>query len=339
MLPTNLDQLERVLRELHDPRDLFGDDITGTLHVLQVLTHPDRHPDDVPRAKELFNRVTAIAQAAAEPPVVLTSPIGRSTYTLRHRLATGDTSDVYYATSEAKTDEKRIIKVSRIPGGDIYLRHEQAAVDACQATAGTTAAACYFPQLIDSFQVRDSMLKRVNVFRYVPHLFTLEQIKAKYPHGLDGVHLAWIFNRLLEGIHYTSQAGYVHGAILPCHCLIHAQDHGLQFVGWVHGTKIGRVDTICKRYRDFYPPEILNKQQVTTASAIFMAVKCMIWLAGGDPATDNMLHVLPSFRDFWRGCLLKSQAMRPSDALALHAEFKEVLKLVYGKPRFHQLVM
>jgi hypothetical protein len=44
-------------------------------------------------------------------------------------------------------------------------------------------------------------------------------------------------------------------------------------------------------------------------------------------------------RQFVRGCLLDSVRMRPDDAWKLQDEFDELLRKVYGPPRFHDLNM
>src|SRR5436305_891410 len=89
---------------------------------------------------------------------------------------------------------------------------------------------------------------------------------------------------LLAGPRRTYALGTLHGAVLPCHVMVHAANHGLRLVGWGQSVEAGeRIVTVSPRYRDWYPPEVRNNQPASPASDLFLAARCLVYLAGGDP--------------------------------------------------------
>jgi hypothetical protein len=178
------------------------------------------------------------------------------------------------------------------------------------------------------------------VFRWEPGFYTLEQVHEQHP-ALDGRHLAWIFKRLLTVLGLCHRQGIVHGAVLPCHALVHAAGHGLMLVGWGGSVWARRpIGDVPPRYRDWYPAEVLRRQPAGPATDLFLAARCVVYLAGGDPLTNRMPETVPApLRRFVGTCLLESAAMRPNDAWALLDDFDGVLRAVYGPPKFHDLTL
>jgi hypothetical protein len=250
-------------------------------------------------------------------------------------LAAGDVADVYLAREAG-----RVLKVSAAPEGNVFLDGERQTLASLLVAAGGTPYRKYLPALIESFRTDDGFRRRVNVFRYEPGHYTLEQVRERHP-ALDGRHLAWIFNRLLTVLGFVHQRGTVHGAVLPCHVLIHAADHGLQLVGWGQSVPAGRpVVAFPARYQNWYPPEVLRRRPASAATDLFLAARCLVYLAGGDPAAGRAPDSVPApLRRFIDGCLLEGVRMRPDDAWKLQEEWEAVLRRVYGPPRFHELAM
>jgi len=178
------------------------------------------------------------------------------------------------------------------------------------------------------------------VFRHEPGWFTLEQVHRRHP-ALDGRHLGWIFNRMLTVLGFCHTQDALHAAVLPCHVLLHPEGHGLRLVGWGQSVARGRlIHTLSTRYRDWYPPEVRQKQSASPASDLYLAARCLIYLAGGDPVADRMPDAVPEpMRRFVRACLLSGLRMRPADAWKLQEEFAELLRRLYGPPKFRELNM
>jgi serine/threonine protein kinase len=259
-------------------------------------------------------------------------------YTLERLLAVGDVADVHLATTESEPEAHCLLKASRVHEGCALLDNERKTLAHLLAAAGETTYRKYLPTLIESFPATDRIAKRINVFRPESGFRTLEQVHEQLP-ALDGRHLGWIFNRLLTVLGFCHRQGILHGAILPCHVLIQPGNHGLRLVGWGQSVEARhRVKTIVARYRDWYPREVLTKQPAVSATDLFLAARCLVYLAGGDPATNWLPDAVPPpLQRFIQTCLLPGCQMRPDDAWAVLEDFNKVLRQLYGPPQFHEL--
>ena len=102
----------------------------------------------------------------------------------------------------------------------------------------------------------------------------------------------------------------------------------------------GRIRTVPERYRDWYPAEVQHQRPASPATDLFLAARCLVYLAGGDPVTNRMPEAVPlPMRRFLATCLLHSASMRPDDAWALMEDFDALLYALYGPPRFHELTL
>jgi hypothetical protein len=269
---------------------------------------------------------------------------------VRHRyaplrlLATGDVADIHLAAtaseSHTATETLYLLKVARVPQDNAHLNLERKNLTRLLGVAGNTTYRNYLPALVDSFPTTGRSPRQINVFRWEPGFHTLEQLHEQHP-ALDGRHLAWIFKRLLTVLGFSHRQNILHGAVLPCHALIHAGGHGLRLVGWGRSVAVGqRIRTVPARYHDWYPSEVQHQQPASPATDLFLAARCLVYLAGGDPVTNRMPEAVPPpMRRFLQTCLLESAAMRPDDAWALVEDFDELLHALYGPPKFHELTL
>lgn len=336
--PKTLDEVAALLRAA-DARELFGEQPTATYNKLVMLCHPDHNPDRLAEAKAVFQQLEKLFASLSAPPVTIKSP--KRVYEVKRTLAIGDVADVSLAEwSDGKDTHKYVVKASRILAGAAMLEAEHTAIAAILTKMGDYSYNAYFPTICESFPIRDKIQKRVNVFMWEDGWYSATQVREKYQLGVDGRHIAWMFKRLLVALGAAHASGYVHGAVLPEHFLVNADNHGGRLVGWGQSVKIGEtVKIISRQYRDWYPPEILNKQPVSPATDIYMAARVARFLCGA-AASDMFPATIPTgIQRFLQGCLLGGQTMRPQDAWALHDEYASLLGTIYGKPRFHSLVM
>src|SRR5262249_4989218 len=309
-LPMTLDELDKLIREARSPHELFGDNIDAALRRFRIVCHPDRNPGD-PRAERLFKDLHVLAEQARRPPVILSSPKGRE-YTLLKRIAVGEVADVHLA-SAAGNDY--VLKLARRRGAAALLDNERTALVALLSEAGNVHYGKYFPTLAEAFSTADSSDRRVNVFTWRPGLYTAEQVRQRHEAGLDGRHLAWLFKPILRANGFTHRCGWVHGAVLPSHTLIQPEEHGVILVGWGHAVPLGEhVRVLSVPYRNWYPPEILERRPAGPATDIFLAARCIVYLAGGDPVSGRMPDTCPQeIQRFVRSCLLEGPRMRPDN--------------------------
>jgi hypothetical protein len=282
---------------------------------------------------------------AADPSDSLAPDIVRSrrhTYTLQQLLAVGDVADVHLATGDDTPDQvdpSYLLKVSRVPEGAALLDNERRKLVRLLNAATATTYRHYLPELVESFVVRDRFPKRINVFRLAPGLTGFEQVHERQP-ALDGRHLAWIFKRLLTVLGFSHRQGIIHGAVLPSHLMLHAANHGLRLVGWGQSVERGQITVVPRKYLDWYPREVQQKQRALPATDIFLAARSMVYLAGGDPLANWLPDTVPlPMQRFLASCLLPGARMRPDDAWALADEFDGLLYRLYGPPRFHELTL
>ncbi len=268
----------------------------------------------------------------------------RHRYTPLRLLASGHTADIHLAAtgdeSHTATEPLYLLKVARVPEGNAHLDIERRTLSRLLRIAATTTYRNYLPSLVESFATKGRSPQRINVFRWEPGFYTLEQVHAQHP-TLDGRHLAWIFKRLLTVLGFIHRQNIIHGAVLPCHALIHAAGHGLQLIGWSGSVAVGqRIRNVPARYEDWYPPEVQRQRPASPATELFLAARCLIYLAGGDPVTNRMPDAVPlPMQRFLKTCLLESVAMRPDDAWALMEDFDDLLYALYGPPKFHELTL
>jgi len=267
-------------------------------------------------------------------------PAIRERYIGQRLFAVGDAADIHLATAVDDPQALFLLKVSGQREGISRLDRERQVLTKLTMAAGDTTYRNYLPALVDSLSIAGRFPKRISVFRFEPGFHTLQQVHEQVP-ALDGRHLAWIFKRLLTVLGFCHRQNIIHGAVLPCHALIHAAGHGLQLVGWGQSVAAGlRIGSVPARYWDWYPTEVLHRRPASPATDLFLAARCLVYLAGGDPLTNRLPEIVPlPMRQFLGTCLLESARMRPDDAWALMEDFDELLEKLYGPPAFHELTM
>jgi hypothetical protein len=218
------------------------------------------------------------------------------------------------------------VKIARSPKDNDLMRSEREVMTKLDAL--DPKARRYF---VESTKYTLDVTGRVaNVFvRHHEHV-PLDQIRAR-GQGLGFRDMVWMLRRLLEGLGHLHRAGFVHGNLIPHNLLFHPVEHGVRIVDWCYAVPIGKPGK-AKSAGWPYPPELLDKQPLTAATDIFMAVASSRWLLGPPP-----VDAPPALLRFMAGCLLMNPAHRPSDAWALHEELGELLQRLVGPPKYHQL--
>jgi serine/threonine protein kinase len=333
---TTLQELETLLKT-KKPRQIFaGNEPDKLLHDYRIIAHPDRHSGDK-LATDVFQALTVAWDAFKKPARTIKSP--KRTYTIGDLIASGDIADIYEATSENKD---WIVKVSRVQGGFQLMKNEASTLGGLltAAAASDPLFTKILPLLAENFPAKDKIQKHVTVYAAAPNHYDLKRIIERHKH-LGDRHLVWIMKRLLTAIGFAHMNGVIHGAILPEHVMLDTPDHGIKLVGWGHAVKTGEtIKTISSQYRSWYPREVINKGKASPETDIYMAAKCLVYLAGGDPVANVIpTAVAPGIQRFLRACMLEGQSMRPRDAWTLHDEFSDMANAVFGKPKFVELAM
>lgn len=343
--------------------DLFGDPDDGvTLEAyvkreyrrLVRLIHPDYFDgtsmhDRAVRALKKLNEHYERADAAVKSDTygnveLITWRVGRSVHRVLHRALPGELCSIYIARSVTKalpTERDSFCKVAGSSQDNELLHAEAKALKRLHRDTPEELRV-FYPELLDSFEYGSAGNRRVNVLGYLDGFYTLAQVKQAFPTGISGIHMAWIWRRVLWALGHVHDAGIVHGAILPEHIMILPEKHGLLLVDWCYASLADdngaypAIKAIVPNYRSWYPPEVFAKEPPRAATDITMAARCMIELTGGDPETGQYsLHAeLPrQFQAFLRGCLGPHHSARPDSALELLSEFDAVMRDM-GEPYF-----
>lgn len=232
-------------------------------------------------------------------------------------------------------DQSFVIKLAVDTTGDRLLAKEASALDRLRYAAADTSYLKYLPQRVERFRAggRVAVAYPHDADRWRP----APRVRAAFPDGLGGEHVAWMFNRMLEIIGFAHRQGMVHGAVMPQHLLFDLDSHGLQLVDWTHAERIGGLITfIPRRYRRWHPRR--GVQVAEPSLDIYMAARSALFLAGSDSASVDDAGALPKpMRRFFQSCLLESANMRPCDAWELHEEFRDLLAALFGEPSFREL--
>jgi serine/threonine protein kinase len=362
MMDVELHEFARQVAACKTPEQLFGD--LGTAPDAQLaagkkkyrdfsrIAHEDKHqnnPADKIASHAAFTRLSELwmeAQArigkgiygkagSLKPTVIKTA---RTLYTIESGLAAGDYANLYRGFYVDKNNDRAdvLIKMARQPVDNDMLDNEAHTLTALHvATDKLALASIQYPAVLESFTTKPES-RRTNVFKWREGYRPLNDIVATYPGGVDPRHFVWIWNRLLMLLSVTHQQGIIHGAVLPSHILVHPETHDLTLVGWTFAEKSKEhVKAISAGHHSWYPPEVLSKRPASAATDIYMAARSMVYILGGHG--EAPVSVPAPFRRFLASCLIEMQARRPSDAYALHEEFQEVARSVYGRRRFVRL--
>ena len=259
----------------------------------------------------------------------------RRIYEVQEQIASGDLCDVRRAKSG---DAEYLLKITRVRSGRPLTAKEFSILQRLQKQSGNQIYREYFPEPVELFPHGRAV---INAYTWREGFYSAEQILDRHHHGLDGRHLGWMFNRVLEALGFVHQQGWIHGAVLPPHLLFHAENHGFLLVGWIHAEQANTSLKIApERFMEWYPPECKKKHPATPSVDIYLAAKSLIYLAGGDPVLNTLPeHVPTTMQRFVKGCLLESPTMRSQNAWEVRREFGDILEGLYGPPTFHPLEM
>lgn len=273
--------------------------------------------------------------------------IGGRAYLLAGRIGRGDTSDVYLARTDDDMPTFVVVKALVTDDRDL-LRREVANLKALAAAdaKGSDLFKSTVPEYVAEGVMRrpDGSEWPVVVCRY-RHGFdwSLADVMAEYPEGVDVETMVWMANRLFLNMDWFHDVGLVHGALVPAHLVVNARDHSMIQVGWGTAVRPGqRLVGISEAFEAYYPEEALNGR-VTPQTDFAMAARSLIAVVGGNPATGE----LPSRVPGPVGDMLARYARYPgaptrglrTSAMDLYTDWRDVMESVFGPPRYHPFHM
>jgi hypothetical protein len=203
-------------------------------------------------------------------------------YVVAGRLASGESSDVFAAERTGRVRERVIVKVLRTRDDADLIEREWRAVHSMHESQAQGAP--FFSTLLPQPVGRGKIEGHVAlVYRWRSgFVHTLADVLRAFPGGVDPRAAVWMWRRTLELLGWVHASGWVHGAVLPRHLLVHARDHGVVLCGWscasANATSV--VPAIVDADRALYPPSAAAP--ATAALDVAMAARCIAHVLGGD---------------------------------------------------------
>jgi hypothetical protein len=336
--------------------------IRKTFLNLSKATHPDTHGSD-PLSKETFTKLTELynlaVQAAGDGKWGTKIPVpGREKiliagkYERDRLLFKGDIADIHYGMALPQSHKDKIapivIKAARHSQDNDLLLAEKTNTDKVREVMLDKGAPSWpqcFPEVLDSFLLSSPGGKRrINIQNYFAGYLSLAEISKRIPAGLDGRTIVWMWKRLIVMLDWTYNAGIVHGAVLPPHVMFYPDNdgqttrdprkHSIRLSDWCYSvdTKVrSKLSSWVPQYKEFYAPEILNKEPLGHSTDVYMAAKVILSMC--DKTVPKELTASISR---W---VEKKPSKRPKETLEYFQEFLQTQQAVYGKPKWHDLIV
>lgn len=272
--------------------------------------------------------------------------VGDARFVVEGRLGVGDGCDVFLARRDARLTERVVLKVLRAGRDADLVTREWRTLEAI--TASEAQGADYFRTLLPQAVTHGRLVGPgaaevpVNVYRWRSgFVHTLEDVRARYPDGVDPRAAVWMWKRLLEGLGWVHRAGYVHGAVVPRHLLLHARDHGVVLVGWSSAARSGSpLAALSAGARGFYPDDAWAGRAVTPATDLTMGARSIVAALNGDPARGTIPRDVPEpLAELLKAHVDPSARGRSDDAWELMKRVSEAGKRAFGPARFVPFAM
>lgn len=290
----------------------------------------------------------AAAEAREEP---ITDPhrrrvwVGSHRYAILGRLAQGESCDVFLARRDGRITERVLLKILRTDGDEDLLQNEQRVLETLEKSRaqGAPYFSVLLPQRVDAGIARlgkhgDEGERRATVLRWRSgFIHSMNDVFAAHPSGIIPEASVWMWKRMLETLGWVHKSGFVHGAILPQHTLVHARDHGVAFVGWSAAVPLGkRLLATNADFRDYYPDAVWQGAPASASTDLTMSARVLIKALGGTVDRAPSRVPAPLAR------LLESHARgesRLDDAWAVRDELDHTARQVFGPPKFIPFAM
>ncbi len=355
-MTSELDLLIQSITKAKRPEDVFGvipdgathDRVSAmkkVFHRIVLVVHPDKNPG----AKGLGDVMTKLVAFRAEAEALISDGTygsarkakvtasltsKRGTYKVVEEFRTGDVANILLGEFN---NTRCLLKVVRKPGDNDLLDNEVRVLRELHAKKGDQAVTFqkYLPKLAESFVVLEGRTnRRVNVLDLAEGHYSLTEIKAAYPEGIDARDAAWMIRRAMEGFGWVHDLGYVHGAVLPEHILVHPTGHSARLVGWSYAVKKGqKLTAISAPRKAMYPPSVFKKDPATPTLDVQMLGACALDLVSEN---DKVRGDVPAdVATFFRQC----KAGKIHTGWDAYRAFDEVLAKTYGKRAYRAFKM
>jgi hypothetical protein len=265
--------------------------------------------------------------------------LGGVRYAVLGRLARGEGCDAFLARRDTRLTELVVLKVLRAEADTDLFEREHTVLDALERSAvqGTPHYARLLPQRVAIGAARLGLRGDEGERRVAAHRFrsgfvhTFDDVRRAHPGGIAPEATVWLWKRTLDLLGWIHRSGYVHGAVLPAHLLVHARDHGVVLVGFSRAVPPGTpLPAFSDTHESHYPEATWQGGPVSPGTDITMSARAMLLLLGGD------VRRAPSAVPAPLATLLESHAANPTldDAWAVRDAVDTAARASFGAAKF-----
>jgi serine/threonine protein kinase len=296
-----------------------------------------------------------VVKAASDTDPIEINVNGRS-YRVLDRLAVGSLTSVYRCSiSSNRTGQIGIFKIARDARANSSLANEARILRQLASAADMaefTRFMPFLPRVVDSLSRGGSANENprlANVLSYYQdikspdELYTLEEVRAAYPGGLDARDVAWIWRRLLNVLVFAHGNGITHCAVLPEHVLIEPRDHKLVLIDWCFARPRERWSVPPDNagigaFRKWYDRDYVARP-AGPALDISLAARSMVYLLNGTATPDESPSSLdPAIRRHFDRCIDLPNDPHPA-AQELLAQFDQLIEALWGPRQFRPMTL
>jgi hypothetical protein len=264
-------------------------------------------------------------------------------YAVLGRLGRGDGSEVFLARRDTRLSEWVVLKVARAQEDAPLIARE---FEVVQELLGSKAQGAehfrrLLPQPVAVGPLRDPSggSRGAAAYRWRSGFqHTFSEVLAAYPSGVDPRAAVWMWKRVLELLAFVHASGYVHGAVLPPHLLVHPRDHGVVLVGWTCAVRFASRQPLpawSSRHRAFYPGDVWDGAAPTPATDLAMSARSISAVLGGDPETGRVPPgVPPPLADLLARQVNPGARQALNDAWALKEQLDAAAAESFGPPQY-----
>lgn len=268
----------------------------------------------------------------ANDPVSL--KISTGSVVVRNLLSHGDLCNLYICDCPGRKG-RGVFKIARSHRANPHVRREAETLRRLHEADHDRRFAPFLPYPVESvlYHLPGGQQGRLaNMLGYFDGiegpsgLFSLVDVQAAHPSGIDARDMAWMWRRLLTVLGFTHAQGIAHCAVTPDHVLIEPRDHKLILVGWSASAPFGTPPHLAPlRWREWSRAVNGGNMVASPTNDLACAARSMSGLlsTGAEPAVLRHLQ----------------RAESGSDAWALLEDFDRLIEAMWGPRQFRPFLM
>ncbi|MBC8110949.1 MAG: hypothetical protein H7Y04_07820 [Verrucomicrobia bacterium] len=164
------------------------------------------------------------------------------------------------------------------------------------------------------------------------YVFMEEKAVPVYNLTLPQEHITWFTSRMFEFTAWLHQVGYCHAGINPASVSIVPETHGVVFTSFYHLQPLhSQLKTISAKYLDWYPDLVFKNKQAIAYIDLNLVQRTALYVLGDK--SGNGIRLKKDNNEFLIDFLITPHY----EAYKTFDEYRNLLRSLFGKPKFHKL--